>query len=63
MKNEIKSGKEILDDFFSELPKDASLDKTIIAALVDLYNDGNLSERNIVNMLNQLREDGENDKD
>ena len=39
MSNEIKSGKEILTEFFSDLEKDDSLDSDTVAALTQLYKD------------------------
>lgn len=63
MSNEIKSGKEILTEFFSDLEKDDSLDSNTVAAVILLYKEGKFSDRNIANALSQLREDQDSDKD
>ena len=63
MSSEMKSGKEILTEFFSDLEKDDSLDSDTVAAVTQLYKDGKLSDRNIANALSQLREDQDSDKD
>ncbi len=63
MSNEMKSGKEILTEFFSDLEKDDSLDSNTVAAVILLYKEGKFSDRNIANALSQLREDQDSDKD
>lgn len=63
MSNEIKSGKEILTEFFSDLEKDDSLDSNTVAAVILLYKEGKFSDTNIANALSQLREDQDSDKD
>ena len=63
MSTEIKSGKEILDEFFEDIKTDEKLDQDVAAAIVDLYESGKLTERNLTNKLSKLREDkgnGEN---
>lgn len=59
----IKSGKEILDEFFEDIKTDEKLDQEVAAAIVDLYESGKLTDRNLTNKLSNLREDkgnGEN---
>ena len=63
MSTEIKSGKEILDEFFEDIKTDEKLDQDVAAAIVDLYESGKLTDRNLTNTLSELREDkgnGEN---
>ncbi len=63
MSTEIKSGKEILDEFFEDMKTDKKLDQDVAAAIVDLYESGKLTDRNLTNTLSELREDkdsGEN---
>lgn len=63
MSTEIKSGKEILDEFFEDIKSDEKLDQDTITAIVDLYEAGKLTDRNLTNTLSELREDrgnGEN---
>ena len=63
MNNEVKSGKEILAEFFATLEKVDSLDSDTVSVVIELFNDGKLSDRNIANALTQLREDQDSDKD
>ena len=60
MSTEIKSGKEILDKFFEDIKSDEELDQDTVAAIVDLYESGKLSDRNLTNTLSELREDKSN---
>ncbi len=63
MSTEIKSGKEILDEFFEDIKTDEKLDQDVAAAIVDLYKSGKLTDKNLTNTLSELREDkgnGEN---
>lgn len=61
MSTEIKSGKEILDEFFEDIKSDEKLDQDTVTAIVDLYESGNLTDKKITNKLSELREDnGEN---
>jgi hypothetical protein len=62
MKTNIKSGKEILDEFFFDLPTNDSLDLNTVVAIVALYNDGKFSDKNLSNALFELREAELNDK-
>lgn len=57
MSTEIKSGKEILDEFFEDIKTDEKLDQDVAAAIVDLYESGKLTDRNLTNTLSELRED------
>lgn len=63
MNNEIKSGKEILTEFFSGLEKDESLDSDTVAAITELFKDGKLSDKSVANALSELREEQDSDKD
>lgn len=53
--NKIKSGKEILDDFFKNISLIENVDKTIADSLAKLYNNGKLTEKNMVNELQKIR--------
>ena len=57
MEKEIKSGKEILDEFFKEIKDDESLDPNTTSAIIDLYDAGKLTDKNLTNALSELRED------
>ncbi len=59
MENKVKSGKEVLDEFFSELSELPNVDKGISDMLTDLYKTGKLSDVNIKNSLLKLREEND----
>lgn len=63
MSKTVKSGKEILDDFFNSLDTFKEVDDDILSMLVDLYNEGKLTDTNLKNELQNLREKNEQDKD
>jgi len=56
MATDVKSGKEILDDFFAGLEELQGVDRSIASAVKDLYKEGKLSNSNIENKLAELRE-------
>ena len=63
MKTDIKSGQQILDEFFFELAIEEELDTKTIQLIVELYKDGRLSDRNVLNNLAELREEVSDGKD
>ena len=60
MSKEIKSGKEILDEFFEDIKADEELDQGTTEAIINLYKTGKLTDRNLTNALTELREKKEN---
>lgn len=57
--NNVKSGKEILDDFFEEISSIENVDKKIAELLQELYANGKLTDKNVANKLLKIRnEDG-----
>lgn len=54
MDNKIKSGKDVIDDFFAEIYNIPNADKNTIDALVNLYSQGKLSDKNVQNTLDEL---------
>jgi len=56
MDNKVKSGKEILDDFFNNISKIKNVDKVLAESISNLYNKGKLSDVNVKNELSNLRE-------
>ena len=56
MSEEIKSGKEILDDFFEEITRLQNVDVNVVNIITNLYKEGKLSEKSISNALLNLRE-------
>ncbi len=57
----IKGGKEILDEFFSEIALIPNVDKEIAEALLVLYKRQKLTEKQILNALQALQEEKSND--
>ena len=62
MDNEIKSGKEILDDFFGGVGEIPGVDKEIASVLKELYREDKLTPNNLSNALFKQREDAADDK-
>lgn len=62
MDNKVKSGKEILDDFFTNISTIENADKELAESLSNLYKQGKLSDVNLKNELQKLR-DKDVDKD
>jgi hypothetical protein len=62
MDNKVKSGKEILDDFFTNISMIENVDKDLAQSLSNLYKQGKLSDVNLKNELQKLR-DKDVDKD
>ena len=63
MTSHVKSGNEILDEFFSELSELPDVDKEIADTLLDLYRKGTLTHRRLANALQELREEETDDED
>jgi len=61
--NQIKSGKEILDEFFQNIESIPGVDKDVAKMLATLYNSNKLSTTNISNAISKLREDNAGSKD
>lgn len=70
MDNQIKSGKDVIDEFFAEILNIEGTDESTVSKLIELYGDNKLTDRNIQNALEELKqeaikpkkikEDGEN---
>ena len=60
MADKVKSGKEILDDFFNEIEKIENVDTDIAKMLSELYQNDKLTDTNVKNELQKLR-DGNKD--
>lgn len=56
MNNKVKSGKEILDDFFTNISKIQNVEKGLAESLTNLYNQGKLTDTNVKNELSNLRD-------
>lgn len=59
--NKVKSGKEILDDFFKEISSIENVDETIANCLAELYTNGKLTDKNVVNELQKIRTENGNE--
>lgn len=60
MNQKVKSGIEILDEFFEEIKELDNVDISIAESLSQLYKQGKLTDANVKNMLQNLRESNEN---
>ena len=56
MDDKVKSGKEILDDFFANISLIENVDKKIAESIFNLYQQGKLSDISLKNELSNLRE-------
>jgi hypothetical protein len=56
---DIKSGKQIVDEFFDDIQSIKGVDEKITSTLLQLYKDGKFTNTNISNALSDLREDKE----
>lgn len=54
MENKVKSGKEILDDFFENIENIPNVDKDIAKMLSNLYDQNKLTDTNVKNELPNL---------
>jgi Holliday junction resolvasome RuvABC DNA-binding subunit len=54
MSDEIKSGKQVIDEFFAEVMNIEGVDKKTAEKLIFLYNEGKLTDTNIQNAMEQL---------
>lgn len=54
MDEKIKSGKEVIDEFFSEIYNIENVDEKTVEVLVSLYSEGKLTDKNIQNALEEL---------
>ncbi len=61
MADKVKSGKEILDDFFNGIKEIENVDTDIAKMLSELYQNDKLTDTNVKNELQKLR-DGNKDQ-
>jgi len=62
MDKPVKSGKEILDDFFNSILTIPNVDEKLASQIKKLYEEGKLTNTNLSNKLNSLREEEINDR-
>lgn len=58
----IKSGKEILDEFFANIINIPNIDKKLAEELKFLYDKNELTETKVIQRLESLRKELENDE-
>jgi len=56
MENKIKSGKEIVEDFFTNIKQLPNIDQEIASLFSSLHAEGRLTDTNIKNGLQKIRE-------
>ncbi|MCX5807027.1 MAG: hypothetical protein NT010_13370 [Proteobacteria bacterium] len=54
MSDEIKSGKQLIEEFFAEVMDIEGVDKKTVEKLIFLYSEGKLTDTNIENAMGQL---------
>jgi len=54
MSDGIKSGKEVIDEFFAEIMNIEGVDKKTVEKLTSLYSEGKLTDTNIQNLMEKL---------
>ena len=54
MSDGIKSGKEVIDEFFAEIMNIEGVDKKTVEKLTSLYSEGKLTDTNIQNVMEKL---------
>jgi hypothetical protein len=62
MDNPVKSGKEILDEFFNGILNIPDVDEKLASEIKKLYEEGRLTNTNLSNKLTFLQEGETNDK-
>ncbi|MDR1720783.1 MAG: AAA family ATPase [Endomicrobium sp.] len=55
-KNNVKSGKEVLDSFFQNILSIQNIDKKLASVLARLYKVGEFTERKVINVIQEIRE-------
>lgn len=61
MAEQIMSGQEILDDFFSQIVNIADVDQDVAQTVLRLYQEGKLTNTNLSNVLGTIREKKEHE--
>lgn len=60
MDKKVKSGKEILDDFFANISSLEKVDKELAESLASLYQQGKLTDTNVKNEIQKIRDKNAN---
>lgn len=57
MEDKIRSGKEVIDDFFAEILNVDGTDEKTVEKLIELYSENKLTDSNIQNALEELKQE------
>lgn len=57
MIDKIRSGKEVIDDFFAEILNVNGTDEKTVEKLIELYSENKLTDSNIQNALEELKQE------
>lgn len=63
MTERIRSGQELLDEFFTEVASKEGVDQDVADIVINLYREGKLTDTNLSNELMGIREERISDKD
>ena len=63
MTDRIRSGQEVLDEFFTEITNIEDVDQDVANIVINLYREGKLSDTNLFNELARIRGEKTSDKD
>lgn len=61
MTNEVKSGQEILDEFFTHITGIEGVDQDVAKTVLRLYQEGKLTNTHLSNELSTIREKQQNE--
>jgi len=59
----IRSGQEVLEEFFAEIASIDGIDNDVANIVINLYRDGKLTDTNLSNELARIRQEKTSDKD
>lgn len=62
MSDEIKTGKDVIDEFFAEIINVDGVDHKTVEKLIELYSKNKLTDSNIQNALDDLKQEALNTK-
>lgn len=54
MDKKIKSGKDVIDDFFAEIYNIPNIDISTVDVLIELYSQGKLTDKNVQNAMDEI---------
>ena len=63
MTDQIRSGQEVLEEFFTEIASIEDVDQDVANIVINLYREGKLTDTNLSNELARIRQEKTSDKD